>query len=51
MYFTGLESDINAGQVKLPEKRASDPVMRMCEVSLYPRIRLIIRAQRVKTVV
>jgi len=26
-YFMGLESYINAGKGKLPEKRASDPVM------------------------
>lgn len=50
MYFIGLESYINAGEVKLPEKRPSDPVMRLCEVSLYPRIRFIIRAQGAKTV-
>jgi len=27
MYFMGLESYTNAGEGKLPEKRASDPVM------------------------
>jgi hypothetical protein len=49
-YFMGLESHKNTGKGKLPENRASDAVMLVCGVSLYPRIRPIIRARGVKTV-